>query len=184
MGVTAAALTGDRVQLRELRESDLADLVTWWQDPDQMVNQTSGPYHPGMAAPIAELFRTRSSNDGTDAGLVIETRADGAVAGHTALFGATAHNRTATFAIMIGPPHQNRGLGTEAARLMLRFGFDELGLHRIQLSVNGFNERGIATYRKVGFVEEGRSREAIFRAGTWHDEIHMGILAREWHAAR
>jgi ribosomal protein S18 acetylase RimI-like enzyme len=83
---------------------------------------------------------------------VIETHADGVLAGHAALFGATAHNRTATFAIMIGPPHQNRGLGTEATRLALRFGFDELGLHRIQLVVNGFHERGIATYKKVGFV--------------------------------
>jgi RimJ/RimL family protein N-acetyltransferase len=184
MSVTAAALTGDRVRLRELRESDLDHLVAWWQDPDLMVTQTSGPYHARMAAPIAEQFRTWSRNDGTDAGFVIETRADGVAIGHAALFGANAHNRTATFAIMIGPPHQNLGLGTEATRLVLRFGFDELGLHRIQLVANDFNERGLATYRKVGFVEEGRSREAIFRSGAWHDQVHMGILAREWRAAR
>jgi RimJ/RimL family protein N-acetyltransferase len=184
MSVTAEALTGDRVRLRELRESDLDRLVAWWQDPDLMVTQTSGPYHPQMAAPIAEQFRTWSRNDGTDAGFVVETHADGVPVGHAALFGANAHNRTATFAIMIGPPHQNRGLGTEATRLILRFGFEELGLHRIQLVANGFNERGLATYRKAGFVEEGRSREAIFRSGTWHDQVHMGILAREWRSAR
>jgi RimJ/RimL family protein N-acetyltransferase len=180
--VTADALTGDRVRLRELRESDLDDLVSWWQDPELMVAQTAGPFHPRMAAPIADQFRMWCRNDGTDAGFVIETHADGAVVGHTALFGATAHSRTATFAIMIGPPHQNRGLGTEAIRLILRFGFDELGLHRIQLVANGFNARAIATYRKVGFVEEGRSREAVFRSGTWHDQVHMGLLAHEWRA--
>jgi RimJ/RimL family protein N-acetyltransferase len=178
--VTAGALTGDRVRLRELRESDLDDLVSWWQDPELMVAQTAAPFHPRMAEPIADQFRMWCRNDGTDAGFVIETHADGAVVGHTALFGATAHSRTGTFAIMIGPPHQNRGLGTEAIGLVLRFGFDELGLHRIQLVANGFNARGIATYRKAGFVEEGRSREAIFRSGTWHDQVHMGLLAHEW----
>jgi RimJ/RimL family protein N-acetyltransferase len=58
-----------------------------------------------------------------------------------------------------------------------------LGLHRIQLTVAGFNERAIHTYAKVGFVEEGRDREAVFRAGEWHDQVRMGILSREWRAA-
>jgi RimJ/RimL family protein N-acetyltransferase len=182
MDVTAGAMTGPRVRLREVREDDLDELVRWWQDPEVMLTQTAGPYHSRMAAPIAEQFRAWSANDGTDAGFAIETHADGALVGHTGLFGANAHNRAATFAILIGPPHQNRGLGTEATRLVLGFGFDELGLHRIQLTVNGFNERGMAAYRKAGFVEEGRYREAIFRSGRWHDQVHMGILDREWRS--
>ena len=47
MDVTAQALRGPRIRLRELRESDLGDLVAWWQDPEVLVTQTSGPFHPG-----------------------------------------------------------------------------------------------------------------------------------------
>jgi RimJ/RimL family protein N-acetyltransferase len=181
MDVTARALTGPRIRLRELRESDLGDLVAWWQDPEVMITQTSGPFHPRPADAVADQFRLWSRNDGTDAFFAVEH--EGVLAGHTALFGANAHNRAALFAILLGPPHQNKGLGTETTRVMLRYGFDELGLHRIGLIVNGFNERGIATYRKAGFREEGRLREAVYRAGAWHDQVHMGILAREWREA-
>jgi RimJ/RimL family protein N-acetyltransferase len=180
MEVTAGALAGPRVRLRELRESDLGDLVAWWQDPEMLISQTGGPFHPRPFDSQAEQFRVWSRNEGTDVGFSVEH--DGVLIGHVGLFGANAHNRAATFAILIGRPHQNQGLGTETTRAVLRYGFDELGLHRIGLTVNGFNERGIATYRKAGFVVEGRVREAIFRSGAWHDVIHMGILAGEWRA--
>jgi RimJ/RimL family protein N-acetyltransferase len=180
--VTAQALRGPRIRLRELRESDLGDLVAWWQDPDVLINQTGGPFHPRPFDSLADQFRNWSRNDGIDAGFSVEH--DGVLVGHVALFGANAHSRAALFAILIGPPHQNKGLGTETTKVMLRYGFDELGLHRIGLMANGFNERGLAAYRKAGFVEEGRTREAIFRSGAWHDQVQMGILAREWRAAQ
>ncbi|AGL21020.1 GNAT family N-acetyltransferase [Actinoplanes sp. N902-109] len=173
-------LISDRLRLRELRDEDLTDLVAWWQDPEVSISQGMGPLHPRPAAAIAEQFRAWCSNQGNDAGLVVTSREDGTVLGHVALFGATVHSRAATFAIMIGPPHQGRGYGTEATRLMLRYGFAELGLHRIQLGVMAYNERGIAAYKKAGFVEEGRAREAVHRNGTWYDQVHMGILAHEW----
>jgi RimJ/RimL family protein N-acetyltransferase len=176
-------LTGERLRLRELREEDLSDLVAWWQDPDVLVTQTSGPMHPRPADAIADQFRGWNRNAGVDAGLTVTTRDAGALIGHVALFGADAHNRTATFAIIIGPPHQGNGYGTEATRMMLRYGFAELNLHRIQLTVLGFNQRAIHTYEKAGFVEEGRDREAVFRSGRWHDQVRMSVLAREWWAA-
>jgi RimJ/RimL family protein N-acetyltransferase len=182
MDLAGNPLASERLRLRELREEDLAELVTWWQEPEVIVSQSGGPVHPRPAASVAEQFRTWSANQGTDAGLVVTSRQEGTVLGHVALFGATVHNRTATYAIMIGPPQQGQGYGTEATRLMLRYGFAELGLHRIQLGVMGYNERGISTYKKAGFIEEGRSRETVYRGGTWYDHVHMGILAHEWWA--
>ena len=38
----------------------------------------------------------------------------------------------------------------------------------------------VTTYRRAGFVEEGRAREAVFREGGWQDKVQMGILDREW----
>jgi RimJ/RimL family protein N-acetyltransferase len=42
--------------------------------------------------------------------------------------------------------------------------------------------RAIAAYRKAGFTEEGRAREAVFHDGHWYDEVSMAILAREWRS--
>jgi hypothetical protein len=59
---------------------------------------------------------------------------------------------------------------------MIDHAFTGLGLHRIALTVFAFNERAIRSYRQVGFVVEGRAREAIWREGRWWDEIAMSIL--------
>ena len=58
------------------------------------------------------------------------------------------------------PARLDRGLGTEALRLALGFGF-ATGLHRVSVRVLTSNARAIACYRKCGFVEEGREREAV-----------------------
>ncbi|WP_433302330.1 GNAT family N-acetyltransferase [Actinoplanes sp. CA-030573] len=176
-------LIGARIRLREMRDEDLGDLVTWWQDPAVLTLQTSGPLLPRPGDALTEQFRSWGRNQGIDAGFTVTTRDQDTIIGHVALFGAEAHNRTATFAIIIGPPFQGQGYGGEAARLILAYGFRELGLHRIQLQVLGSNERAIHTYAKAGFVEEGRDREAVYRGGRWHDQLRMAILDREWWAA-
>jgi RimJ/RimL family protein N-acetyltransferase len=103
--------------------------------------------------------------------------------GHAALYGVSVKDRCATLAIVIGPGHQDRGYGTDAVRVLLRYGFAELGLHRVELGVTGYNLRAMAAYRKAGFVEEGRRRSAIFRSGAWHDDVRMAILRSEWNAS-
>lgn len=178
------ALTGELVRLRELRDDDLPDLISWWQDPDQAIFQTSGPVHPKPADTLAETFRTWSRNTETDLGLSVVAKDSGSFLGHVALYGASVRSRCATFAIVIGPAHQGKGFGTDAVRTVLRYAFTELGLHRVELTANGYNERALATYARCGFVEEGRHRESVYRDGSWHDLVLMGILAREWRAAR
>jgi hypothetical protein len=65
---------------------------------------------------------------------------------------------------------------------MIDHAFGGLGLHRVGLTVFSFNERAIRSYRSVGFVVEGRAREAIWREGRWWDEIAMSILGSDWTA--
>ncbi len=66
---------------------------------------------------------------------------------------------------------------------MTRYGFVELGLHRIQLKVRAYNERAGAAYTRAGYAVEGRHREVRFHDGRWHDELTMAQLAREWREA-
>jgi len=72
-----------------------------------------------------------------------------------------------------------RGLGREAARLMLVWAFDDLGLHRVSLEVYAFDARAIHVYEAFGFRHEGRLRQVLRQDGAWHDALVMGMRAGE-----
>ncbi len=75
-----------------------------------------------------------------------------------------------------------RGYGTEAMNILLGYAFRELGLRRVSLTVFEYNPRAIHSYEKVGFVHEGRLRQALNRDGRRWDVLFMGILREEWEA--
>jgi len=101
--------------------------------------------------------------------------------GITSLIHIDPKNRNAECIIDIGEKtNWGKGFGREALKLLLDYAFLEMNLHRVSLRVFSFNEKAISLYEKMGFKHEGRSRQAIFREGKWHDIIHMGILQEEW----
>jgi RimJ/RimL family protein N-acetyltransferase len=90
-------------------------------------------------------------------------------------------NRTAEAGIFIGEKsYWNKGYGEEAMRLLLDYAFNILNLNNIMLSVYAFNTRAIRCYRKIGFKEIGRRRQARLIQGTSYDIIYMDILAEEF----
>lgn len=113
-------------------------------------------------------------------GFSVVDRISGMLVGHVRLFGAKFPARAATLVVMIGSDHVDRGYGTDAVRLLTKYGFREMGLNRIEIRVLAFNERARAVYRKIGYLEEGVRREAIFHDGCFHDEVLMSALARDW----
>ena len=78
------------------------------------------------------------------------------------------------------PNKLGKGLGREAIRLALAHAFGTLGLHRVSLRVVAYNTRAVRCYAACGFVVEGREREAALVGGERHDDIMMGVLAREF----
>jgi RimJ/RimL family protein N-acetyltransferase len=102
--------------------------------------------------------------------------------GHVRFHNVDGHDQRAAIAIGIEDPARlGRGLGTEALRLALGFGF-AAGLHRVSARVLASNARAIACYRKCGFIEEGREREAALVEGGWQDDLIMGLLDHEFAA--
>ena len=105
--------------------------------------------------------------------------------GNCGLFGFDWKNRFAEFGILIGEKDAwGHGYGTDAARLILRFGFDELNLNRVWLRVYDFNPRAGRAYKKAGYVQEGIYRQALYREGAYHDIHVMSVLRDEWQAQR
>ena len=67
-------------------------------------------------------------------------------------------------------------------RIIVRYAFEELGLHRLTLNVFGYNTRAIHVYEKVGFKIEGHVPEAVHREGKRWDVVYMGLLRKDWMA--
>jgi len=173
-------LVGELVRLRELRSADLLQLDRWWADPGLQIFQTTR-VDAGVEGSTESMFRAWSANDnlGT-AAFSIERLADASLVGHVSLWGADPKNRDAKLGILLGTEFLGERLGSDAVRVVVRYAFVEMGLHRVTLQVYAFNTRAVAAYRRVGFVEEGRARRAVWHAGRWYDEVSMGIVADEW----
>ncbi|MCK5052134.1 MAG: GNAT family N-acetyltransferase [Candidatus Cloacimonetes bacterium] len=103
--------------------------------------------------------------------------------GNCSIFRINERNRKAEVGIFIGDKNYwNKGYGSEALSLLIDYGFNILNLNNIMLEVFSYNKRAINSYKKVGFKEIGRRREAIIFAGEKHDEIYMDILANEFES--
>jgi UDP-4-amino-4,6-dideoxy-N-acetyl-beta-L-altrosamine N-acetyltransferase len=88
-------------------------------------------------------------------------------------------NRSVRVGGDILPEYHHQGYGTKMFELIKKYCFDYLNMHRVWLLVLETNEIAHNMYGKVGFVEEGRQRQAIFRDGRYHDYIMMSLLGSE-----
>jgi RimJ/RimL family protein N-acetyltransferase len=81
--------------------------------------------------------------------------------------------------LAVHPSFRGRRIADEAARLLQRYLFDELGYHRLELACYGFNERAIRHAERAGFVREGVKRRAYLRHGEWQDAVLFGLLRED-----
>lgn len=89
-------------------------------------------------------------------------------------------NRSIRVGCDIIPSERGKGYGTMAFHMILKYFFIYNSYHRLWLCVLDNNEIAKKLYKNVGFKEEGRLREAIWREGKWHDYIVMSILEEEY----
>jgi RimJ/RimL family protein N-acetyltransferase len=117
---------------------------------------------------------------GQDFAWIIEA---GSLIGEIRLDRVDLRDKRANLAIGIEDANQlGKGLGSEAIALALGYAFNVLELHRVSVRVVDYNSRAIRAYLKCGFVIEGREREAALVDGSWHDDVMMAILDREYLA--
>jgi RimJ/RimL family protein N-acetyltransferase len=141
-----------------------ADLDTW---------EERSPLPPGVLTRAAFEERLASQGEGS-AGFVVEV--DGEAVGSASLFDVDAYARHAEAGIGLRPDARGRGIGTEAIRQLVEFGFVRRNLRRIHLQAVASNVGAIRAYEKAGFVVEGRQREHAWVRGRYEDVVRMGIL--------
>lgn len=175
-------IEGAVVNLRAIDVADAGRYCDWLNDREVTQHLQMRYQIPRLAEEA--WIRQGSAKQmafGQGGNYAIETK-DGRHIGSVGFHYANPENRKATLGIVIGDKaYWSKGYGTDAMLTMLRFGFDEMNLRRIDLSVDVENERAIACYRKCGFREEGRLRQHRWVRGRYVDQLWMGILREEFY---
>ncbi len=171
-------LRGERVTLRPPAVGDKRDRLACGRDPDivRMYGIDSASLPPFTRDDVEGWYSAARGSWVIDVG--------SRCVGTARLHHLDEQNRRARYAIGIfDPAALGRSLGTEATRLVLRYAFETLRLHRVDLRVLAFNRRAIACYEKCGFVREGVERDTVFLDGKWASDLIMSILEEEYRAA-
>ncbi|MBN1313055.1 MAG: GNAT family N-acetyltransferase [Anaerolineae bacterium] len=173
--------TGELVRLTQIQRSDLPAFTHWFRDYEIQRLLAIDAAVPATDEAEEEFYQLAVKKSGDAFYFSIRTLERDILIGNCGLTGINQKNRCSDFGIVIGEKeYWGGGYGSDAAQIILRFAFEELNLNRVQLEVFGYNSRAIHCYEKVGFVQEGSRRQAIFREGTYHDVITMAALREGW----
>lgn len=114
--------------------------------------------------------------------LAVELPESGKVIGDVVLIWKSRAHRQGEVGYVFHPDHGGHGYATEAAREMLRLGFEELGLHRIAGRIDGRNTASARVLERLGMRREAHFVQNEMVKGEWTDEIVYAMLADEWRA--
>ena len=176
---TVPLLRGEKVLLRPVRESDIDDRLAIGRH-HEFVHMCGGealssPEYPERA--VWEAWYQSSKNDPFCWILEVDGRCIGSAGFHR----ISDSDRSAVYRIGIfDPRYHSHGIGTEATRLLLEYGFETMGWHRIECKVLDYNKRAIRCYEKCGFRREGFLRDSARIGGNYSSDIVMGILEEEY----
>ena len=177
---TSNILQGEQIRLTAVSKEDLSAIARWYEDAGFARLFDATPVAPRNKAQWTKWLEEQQDADDGFLFAIRETNA-GAIIGYLELDGILWTHGNGWLGIGLGDrKHWGRGYGQEAVELVLKFAFHELNLHRVQLTVFSYNQRAIALYEKLGFIQEGVFREHIQRDGRRYDMILYGLLRREW----
>jgi RimJ/RimL family protein N-acetyltransferase len=177
-------MEGRTCRLRPLRASDASESINWRNDAQTRRDAL------GYAFPVTEAMerawydRALADQGGKRVSFAIEDCSDAALIGFVHLTDIDWIARSADFGITVGrKDRRGKGIGTEATRLILGYGFDTLNLERVALRYIEDNRAAARIYEQIGFVVEGRLRSAAFVDGKRYDIVVCGLLRKEWAAS-
>lgn len=177
MSINKSLFSGQLVRLCASRPEDAATLALWSEDSEYLRNLDTYFAMPGSV----ESFEKSNDKSTNSMEFRLRTIENDTLIGFVGLFRIEWNNQCGKMAIGIGDPnYRGKGYGIDALRLILRYGFCELNLHRIGLDVINYNKSAIHAYQKVGFQVEGTMRESVLRDGQKYDRILMSILRNEY----
>lgn len=172
-------LRGDHVGLRAIERADLPVLLAWRNQPE--FRRFFREYRELSAEHQARWFENVVMGNPSTRMFAIEELTSGRLLGACGLCYIDWVNRNADFSIYIGADglYIDGCFAPDAARVMARYGFDELGLHRLWAEIYAFDAAKSVFFESLGFTLEGRHRQTHWSEGQWHDSLYYSLLAHE-----
>ena len=169
------------IVLRPIEPQDVDSLYSFrneWSVIRYLVGFSAGYSHANL-----EDWIKRHSNRADEVLWTIAERTSDRCVGHVGLYQIDNRVRKAEFGIVIGEKRLwGRGLGKQVTEAVVAWGFSQLNLHKITLSVLATNSRAIHIYKSLGFTCEGLLRDDQFRDGQYLDLMLMALTEHQWHA--
>ena len=175
-------LIGEKIYLRTITPDDLNANYREWFNDEEICRYNSHHRFPNYDQDMADYYKNVIQSRSNLILAICDKKTD-KHAGNIALENIDAINQSAEFAIIIGDKKQwGKGIGKEAAKLIIKHGFEELNLHRIHCGTQDDNIGMQKLAASLGFKEEGRTRESIYKGGIFKDLIYYGLLRYDWKA--
>lgn len=183
---TTFVIETERLAVRAYRDADVADIVAYSTDADFWLARALDyePTPEGVRAYWEPRRAVDPHGDPEWMPLIIELKTEGRAIGHTGIgVVKSGEHKRGTVGWLLGRRYQRQGLATEAARALITFGFEVMGLHRISARTGRDNVRSWRLMERLGMRREGHYRESHQVKGEWRDEFVYAVLAHEWTAA-
>jgi RimJ/RimL family protein N-acetyltransferase len=171
------------ITLRELSRDDMPVINQWRRDPVVADGVGAARRFIGLDVDL-KWYDDYLAHRASEVRCAVCQAGSGELVGMVSLIRIDPVHRHAEYHAVVGRRDaQNRGVGTEATRAMVRHGFFDLNLHRVYVSILAGNIGSIRMCEKAGFKAEGTIREGAYKNGRYHDLTLMGALKHEWQAA-
>jgi RimJ/RimL family protein N-acetyltransferase len=171
-------LSGERIYLSSFHEKDTAKIKDWNDHEELQRLLDALPYKPKTDEEVKKWINDSGSNF---IRFAVRLRENDEIIGYAEIEGILWSHRVGWITIAIGDKsYWGNGYGKEILQRLLAYGFNELNLHRLQLTVFDYNKRAINLYESLGFKQEGTFREFLRRDGKRHNMLLYGLLHSEW----
>jgi len=180
-GFGQLTLATPRLVLRPLQESDAPALLAIFSDPKVMRYWSTPPWESIDAANEMIARDRKAMAEGQDLRLGLERAEDKALIGVCSLFDRSQQCRRAEVGYGLASQAWGHAYMDEALRALLRYGFSELALNRVEADIDPRNEASARSLERLGFKKEGHLRERWIVAGEVSDTALYGLLSRDWH---
>ncbi len=172
-------LAGENIYLSTLEKDDCQKL---WDEYEYDFTLVTEPLNIGHSISKADTWFEEIQKDQGDKhirlGIFLN---DGTVIGDVALQNIDWKNRACSIGLGIAKiQYRSKGYGSDAVKLLLEYGFCNLGIERISANTLEQNISAQRSLEKSGFTLEGRERKAVYFAGRRWDRLHYSILIEEY----
>ena len=175
-------ITTERLVLRDFVADDWPDVLAYQSDPRYLRLYPWTDRNEAEVRDFVQMFLDfQAERPRCKFQLAITFPDDeGKVVGNCGIRRKAENDWEADIGYELAPWHWGKGYATEAALAMVRFGFEELGLHRVSSWCIADNVASAKVLEKVGLKQEGRLRENEHFKGRWWDTFLYGLLEEEW----